>query len=227
MKWLTNFFMISCSNEQLQQELEYALLKPDCHSWWISKMQSGCDDTLEERYSIKLCTRETYGMIQTACGASWMDWASVFEWHYRFKKGRECVRNDERCGRSKEVNKPALIGQRVRVSEGPKPPVCRWLSIRHLVSNWLQLTQAVCPLIILLFNAHLIPLIYTGASLDWRLGRGSIYYNHPILIFQNSTRRIFLHVCLHPTHIHILQIMLKDHNSKNTKRNYLNNSMNT
>ena len=28
-------FMISGSNEQLQQELEYTLLKPDCHSWWI------------------------------------------------------------------------------------------------------------------------------------------------------------------------------------------------
>ena len=43
-------FMISASNEQLQQQLEYALLKPDCHSWWISKMQS---DTLEEWYAIK------------------------------------------------------------------------------------------------------------------------------------------------------------------------------
>ena len=31
-------FMISGSNEQLQQQLEYTLLKPDCHSWWISKM---------------------------------------------------------------------------------------------------------------------------------------------------------------------------------------------
>ena len=28
-------FMISPSNEQLQQQLEYYLLKPDCHSWWI------------------------------------------------------------------------------------------------------------------------------------------------------------------------------------------------
>ena len=72
-----------------------------------------------------------------------------------------------------------------------------------------------------------LPLIYTGASLDWRLGRGSICYNHPILIFQNSTRGIFLHVRLHPPHTHILQIMLKDNNSKNTKRNYLNNSKNT
>ena len=33
----------------------------------------------------------------------------------RFKEGRESVRNDERCGRSKEVNTPELIGQRVRV----------------------------------------------------------------------------------------------------------------
>ena len=38
-------FMISGSNEQLHQELEYILLKPDYHSWWISKIQS---DTLEE-----------------------------------------------------------------------------------------------------------------------------------------------------------------------------------
>ena len=43
-------FMISASNEQLQQ-----LLKPDCHSWWISKMQSGREDTLEEQYAIKFC----------------------------------------------------------------------------------------------------------------------------------------------------------------------------
>ena len=44
--------MILSSNEQLQQELEYTLLKPDCHCWWISKMQSGREDTLEERYAI-------------------------------------------------------------------------------------------------------------------------------------------------------------------------------
>ena len=43
-------FMISGSNKQLQQELEYTLLKPDCHNWWISKMQS---DTLDEWYAIK------------------------------------------------------------------------------------------------------------------------------------------------------------------------------
>ena len=48
------FLMISRSNQQLQQQLEFILLKPDCHSWWISKMQSGREDNLEERYAIKL-----------------------------------------------------------------------------------------------------------------------------------------------------------------------------
>ena len=40
-----------------------------------------------------------------------MNWASVFEWHKRFKEGRESVRDDERCGRSKEVRTLKLIGQ--------------------------------------------------------------------------------------------------------------------
>ena len=44
-----------------------------------------------------------------------MNQASVFEWHKRFKEGRESVRDDERCGMSKEVPTPKLIGQRVRV----------------------------------------------------------------------------------------------------------------
>ena len=88
-------FMISASNEQLQQQLEYTLLKPDCHSGWISNLQS---DTLEERYAIKLCFKlgknvtETYGMLQTAFGASCMNRASVFEWHKTFKEGRQSVR---------------------------------------------------------------------------------------------------------------------------------------
>ena len=50
-------FMISGSKKQLQQQLEYTLLKPDCYSWWISKMQSGREDTLEERYAIKFCLK--------------------------------------------------------------------------------------------------------------------------------------------------------------------------
>ena len=79
-------------------------------------------DILEERYAIKLCFKlgknatETYGMLQTAVGASCINQTSVFEWHKRFKKGRESVRDDERCGKSKEDNTPELIGQRVRVT---------------------------------------------------------------------------------------------------------------
>ena len=77
-------------------------------------MQSGGK---EERYSIKSYFRlgknatETYGMLQTAFGASCMSRASVFEWHKRFKEGRESVRDDDRCERSKEVRKPELIGK--------------------------------------------------------------------------------------------------------------------
>ena len=44
-----------------------------------------------------------------------MNRALDFEWHKRFKEGRESVRDNERCGRSKEVNKLQWIGQRFRV----------------------------------------------------------------------------------------------------------------
>ena len=103
--------MISGLNEQLQKKLEYTLLMPDCHSWWISKMQP---DTLEERYEIKSYVKlgknatETYVMLQTAFGASCMNRAWVFEWHKRFKEGRESVRDDERCGRSKSIDQSWL-----------------------------------------------------------------------------------------------------------------------
>ena len=115
------YFMISGSKEQLLLEWKYTLLKPDCHSWWISKMQSGRQDTLEERFAIKIGFKlgrnatETCWMLQTAFRPPCMNQASVFEWHKRFKKGRESVRDDERCERSKEVNTPELIGQRFRV----------------------------------------------------------------------------------------------------------------
>ena len=67
-------------------------------------MQSGREDTLEERYAIKFCSkigknaRKTYGMLQTAFRPSCMNRTSVFEWHKRFKEGTESVGDDERCG---------------------------------------------------------------------------------------------------------------------------------
>ena len=80
-------------------------------------MQSGREDTLEERFAMKFCFKlgknatETYEMLQNAFGVSCINRASVFEWHKIFKEGRESVRDDERCGRSKEVKTPELIGQ--------------------------------------------------------------------------------------------------------------------
>ena len=83
-------------------------------------MQSGRE---EERYAVKFsfklgkkCHTKTNGMLQTTFGASCMNRASVFEWHKRYKEGRESVRDNERYGRSKEVNTPEWIGRRVRVT---------------------------------------------------------------------------------------------------------------
>ena len=50
-------------------------------------------------------------MLQTAFGVSCMNRPSVFEWRKRFKDGRESVKDDERCGRSKEVNTSELIAK--------------------------------------------------------------------------------------------------------------------
>ena len=104
--------MIPGSNEQLRQQLEYTQLKPDCDSWWISKMQSGRDDTLEERYTIKFCFK--FGKMpqkRTECFRLLLHESSTYDWHKIFKEGRESVRDDERYGRSKEVRTPEFIGQ--------------------------------------------------------------------------------------------------------------------
>ena len=69
-------------------------------------------DTLEERYAIKFCFKlgknaiETNGVLQNAFRPSCMNRASVFEWYKRFKESKESVRDDERRGRSKEVDWP-------------------------------------------------------------------------------------------------------------------------
>ena len=75
-------------------------------------------DNSEERYAIKFCFKlgkmPQKGM---ECFTLLFDHlASVFEWHKKFKKGREFVSDDEMCGRSKEVNTPELIGHRVSVT---------------------------------------------------------------------------------------------------------------
>ena len=87
----------------------------------MRRQTNSYDFRFEERYAIKFCFKlgkkatETYGILKNAFRPSCMNRALVFEWHKRFKEGRESVSDDERCGRSMEVNTPELIGQRCRV----------------------------------------------------------------------------------------------------------------
>ena len=66
------------------------LTKPNCHRRWISKMKSGCEDTLEEWYAIRLCFKlrkraiETYGMLHPTFRPSCMNRTSVLEWFNNF-----------------------------------------------------------------------------------------------------------------------------------------------
>ena len=52
MRWLTNFYDFSF---KWTATAAIGIHPTDCHSWGISKMQSGREDTLEERYAIKCC----------------------------------------------------------------------------------------------------------------------------------------------------------------------------
>ena len=112
-------FMISGSNEQLLQQLEYTLLKPDCHSWWISKMQS---DTLEERYAIKFCFKLGKNAHRNVWNASGLLLEHLAWINHQFLSGIRDPRKPQSLwgmmkgvGSSKEVNRPKLIGQRVTV----------------------------------------------------------------------------------------------------------------
>ena len=110
-------FMIPGSNQQLQQQLEYTLQKPDCHNWWISKMES---DTLEEQYAIEFCFK-LGKMLQKhmECFRLLLEHLAWIKHQFlsgiRDSRKAGSLRDDERCGRSKEVNTPELIGQTVRV----------------------------------------------------------------------------------------------------------------
>ena len=103
--------MIPGCNEQLEQQLEYTLLKPDCHSWWISKMQYGRE---EERYAIVFCFLNLEKMPQKRmeCFRLLLEHLAWIE--HRFLSG---IRDSRKAGslrddeRSKEVNTPELIGQ--------------------------------------------------------------------------------------------------------------------
>ena len=106
-------FMISASNEQLQQQLEYTLLKPDCHSWSISKMQSGLEDTLEEWYAINFCFKVGKNAMECLIllfnHLAWIE--HQFLGGIRDSRKTGSLWGIMRCGRSKEVNRPELIAK--------------------------------------------------------------------------------------------------------------------
>ena len=116
MRWLTNFYDFRFKS------IATAAIGIHPTKPWLTQLMNFKNAIWHFRYAIKFCFKlgknatEMYGMLQTAFWQSCMNQASVFEGHKRFKEGRESVRDDERCGRSKEVNTPELIGQRVRVT---------------------------------------------------------------------------------------------------------------
>lgn len=63
------------------------------------------DRYLEQRISIKFCVKldksasETHHLLKEAYGDEVMSRARIFDWHKRFKEGREDVRDDARSGR--------------------------------------------------------------------------------------------------------------------------------
>jgi uncharacterized cysteine cluster protein YcgN (CxxCxxCC family) len=65
------------------------------------------DSLLEQRINITFCAKlgksasETLQMLTESCGTDAMKKSSVFEWHKKFKGGREDVKDDERTGRLK------------------------------------------------------------------------------------------------------------------------------
>ncbi|XP_006882927.1 PREDICTED: putative uncharacterized protein FLJ37770-like [Elephantulus edwardii] len=63
------------------------------------------DRYLEQRISIKFCVKlnksasETHHLLKEAYGHEVMSRARIFDWHKRFKEGREDIRDDARSGR--------------------------------------------------------------------------------------------------------------------------------
>ena len=65
------------------------------------------DKNLEQRINIKFCVKigksacETLALLTVAYGEYTMKKSYVFEWHRRFKEGREYVQDDPRSGQPK------------------------------------------------------------------------------------------------------------------------------
>ena len=87
-------FMISASNERLHEQLEYTLLKPDCRSWWISKMQSGPEDTLNKTICNKIVLNlERMPQKRMECFRLLLEYLAWIEHQLHFHQDNEPVYN--------------------------------------------------------------------------------------------------------------------------------------
>ena len=113
MRWLTNFHDFTFKSTAI------AAIGIHPTKAWLSQLVNFKNTiwtwgrTICNKIVLNLEKMPEKRQLQTAFRPSCMNRASVFEWHKRFKEGREFVRDYERCGRSKEVNTPELIGQRL------------------------------------------------------------------------------------------------------------------
>jgi transposase len=63
------------------------------------------DVKVERRVAIKFSSKvdfsatKTVELIQKAYGDAALSRTTIFEWHKRFREGRESVKDDKRCGR--------------------------------------------------------------------------------------------------------------------------------
>ena len=79
MRWLTNFYHFR--NQQLQLEFEYTLLKPDCHSWWISKFNLNFRRTICNKI-----LRIKFYLLRTFCPHLGRVFLCCFFFHYVWAK---------------------------------------------------------------------------------------------------------------------------------------------
>src|SRR5215469_4581081 len=86
---------------------------------WYTVGGKMSDKNLEQRKNIKFCVKigksasETLALLTVACGEYGMKKSSVFEWHRRFKEGREDVQDDPRSEQPKTQRTDANV-DRVR-----------------------------------------------------------------------------------------------------------------
>jgi transposase len=95
------------------------------------------DKRLEQRINIKFCVKlgksasETLQLLKEAYGVAAMKKTMVFEWHKRFKEGRDDVKDDERSGRPRTKRTDENV-DKVRKLVGTDGPVSLRMMARKL-----------------------------------------------------------------------------------------------